>query len=712
MDNKKENVKEFLLEIGVEELPAGYIGPALSHLRSSMESSLKESRLAFEKIEVFGTPNRLVVHVTGLPAKQEAQREKISGPSKESAFDPNGKPTLACLGFLKSKGAELKDLSIESTPKGEYLFIERTMPSVPTKTILAQFLPGLISSIRFPKVMKWHTNGIKFARPIRWLLALYGDERVIFKFGELAGSDASCLPRYIRPEMRKIKIRTIKDYFGKLEKSGVVLDQAKRESNILHVLKKYARVLGAGDNFNLELLKTVNYLVESPHGFVGTFSREYLQLPVEVLESSMAKNQKIFLLKDDKGKALTYFVALLNGKHGDVNAIRKTFEAILNAKLKDSAFFLTEDLKMPLQERVEALKGVVFQAKLGTMHDRVIRLQKLSRYIADSLNLPEEEKKKVERAALLSKADLLTQMVKEFPDLQGIIGREYAKRTGEDKDVCRAIYEHYLPKGVNDSLPQARISNILAIADKIDATVGFFAIGLVPTGSEDPYGIRRASLGLLKILSEEKYPLSLGDLIDKAFELYGNAVTCDKAVVKSQILAFQRDRLKNILLDKKFKDDIIDAVLFSGFDRFDRLSKKLSDLSSIAQAKYFLEAAKVIERISNILKGDKKLKESALKVKPEYFKEPLEKELWDIYGKNVGRINERIEAGDYAGATKIYAEAFSNPIHLFFEKVIVNAEDQGLRTNRFALLKLIHAAYVDKTADLSKITQNITHKKE
>ncbi len=708
MGNKKDINKEFLFEIGTEELPAGYIEPALDHLRSSVEAALKNSRLKFDRIKALGTPNRLVVHITGLPLRQEAQREKISGPSKEMAFDKEGKPTQACLGFLRSKKAQLKDISIETTPRGEYLFIEREKESLTTKKILADLLAPLMASIRFPKVMRWDDSGVRFARPVRWILALYGSETVSIKFGRLTASNITRLPRYISPVMRSVKIKSIKDYFKTLEKYNVILDQEERRGRIAEILKRSAKQAGAADNFNTGLLATVNYLVESPVGFVGNLRKEYLDLPVDVLESSMAKNQKIFLLKDKSGKALPYFAAIINGKREDTAAIRKTFEAILNAKLKDSMFFLSEDLKVRLEDRVEALKGVVFQAKLGTVHDRVIRLKNLSLDIARSFEFPNRAavEEKIQRAALLSKADLVTQMVKEFPDLQGIIGGEYAKRQGEDKEIFNAIYEHYLPKGPTDCLPSTYTSSILAIADKIDTIVGFYAIGLIPTGSEDPYGIRRASLGLLKILLESKYPILLDDLMEWSFARYGDKIVCDKNAVKSQISAFQKDRLKNILLDKNFKDAIIDAVLCSGFGRFDRISKKLSDLSSISKAKYFIEAAKIIERISNILKGDKKPKDGAAKVSPALFKEQLEKDLWDIYEKNKASIEKNIAEGDYIEATKIYARAFHDPIHLFFEKVVVNAEDPTLKANRYALLRAIHAAYVDNVADLSRIIQS------
>ncbi|MFA6355903.1 MAG: glycine--tRNA ligase subunit beta [Candidatus Omnitrophota bacterium] len=704
MKEKKNTQRDLLLEIGCEELPAGYIPPAKDQLRANIESGLKDARIGFGRITSYATPVRLIVLAEGISSRQESQREKISGPSKAAAFDKDGKPTPACLGFLKSKGAEIRDIKIENTPKGEYLFIERAMESLPVKKVLADILPKAIGSLKFPKVMKWpEAGGVKFARPIRYVLALLGDETIGFKFGSLSSSDFIRMPRYESAVMGPVRIRSVKDYFLKLKKFGIEPDGEKRKDRILSLLKASAKAEGASGEFNTALLDTVSYLSESPSGFTGKFSKDYLDLPVEVLESSMAKNQKIFLLKDAKGRALPAFVGVLNGKRKDISGICSTFEAILNAKLKDSMFFLKEDLKTRLEDRIDLLKGVVFQAKLGTMYDRVGRLRELSRYIADALKLPDDEKKKIEMAVLLCKTDLVTQMVKEFPDLQGIVGREYAVRTGEDRDVAKAIYEHYLPKGPNDPLPAGNVSCVLAIADKIDAIVGFYSIGMIPTGSEDPYGIRRASLGLLKILSERKYPVSLDGLIDKASELYGNTIACDRKAVRSQILAFQRERLKNILLDKNYKDDIIDSVLSPGIGRFDRLGKKLDDLSSISQAKYFLEAAKVVERVSNILKGAKDFKENDLKVRTELFKEQLENELWDIYGKSREKIEEKIRSGDYAAATKLYAEAFSGPIHLFFEKVVVNADDQALRFNRLSLMKCIYAVYVDGAADLSKI---------
>lgn len=703
MNPKNELTKDLLVEAGVEELPSNYLYQALLQLRSSVEEGLKNSRLNFSEINVFGTPNRLVIYAKGLPLRQAPQREKIIGPSKEIAFDKEGKPTSACLGFLKSKAGALRDIFVEATPRGEYIFIERNKESKATKAVLSEILPGIISAIKFPKLMKWDESGIRFARPIRWALALYGSQVVNFKLGKLAASNWTHLPRYLSPSMQAIKVTSAKDYFDKLEEYRFILDQNTRQEKIRVILKDLARGVGAANDFNEELIGSVTYLVESPIGFVGKFKREYLRLPAEVLESSMAKNQRIFLLKDRKGKALPYFAAIINRKSKNVEGIISTYEAILDAKLKDSIFFLEEDLRIPLQERVEWLKGIVFQAKLGTVYDRVARLEKLALYIADALLLSDVEKIKIERAAHLSKADLVTQMVKEYPDLQGVIGREYARRTGEDKEVAGAIYEHYLPRTTADALPTTDIGSILGIADKIDAIAGFFAVGLIPTGSEDPYGIRRASLGLLKILSEKRYPISLGLLIDKAFEIYAPLITFDKQIVKSQIFAFLKERVKNILLDKKFRDDIIDAVLESGFDRLDLLYKKLNDLSSAVNSKYFWETAKVVERTSNILRTEKVASRGAKKVKAEHLKEPVEKEVWEIYEKCKGKIEELIAAADYIGATKFYAEAFYKPLHIFFEKVMVNVDDEALRENRFALMRAINSIYVENVADMSKI---------
>ncbi len=703
MRHKKTTTKDYLLEVGVEELPSNYIGQALRELRSSIEGALKNSRLNCSEINVFGTPNRLIIHLKGLPLRQGRQLEKIIGPSKEMAFDKMGKPTQACLGFLKAKGAKLKDIFVETTPRGEYTFIKRTVESKATSTLLFDLLPGIIASIKFPKTMRWDESGLRFARPIRWLLSLYDSEVINFRLGKLTASNTTRSPRYLSPSMQAIVVNSIKDYFNALEKYNVISNQEVRHKKITAILKNLTKDLGAANNFDEELTEAVTYLVESPVGFVGKFKKGYLSLPVEVLESSLAKNQKIFLVVDENGKALPYFVAIINGSHKNIEGIRLTYEAILDAKLRDSIFFLEEDLKIPLQDRVESLRGLIFQTKLGTVYDRVTRIEKLALYIADELRLSPVEKIKVERAAHLSKADLVTQMAREYPNLQGIIGREYAKRTGEDKDVARAIYEHYLPKGIADSLPTGDIGSILGIADKIDVIVGFFGIGLIPSGSEDPYGIRRASLGLLKILLEKRYPISLGSLLDKTYEVYGDRISHNWNLVKSQIIAFQKERLKNILLDKKFRDDIIDAILESGLDSFGHLHKKLNDLSSIVKSKYFLEAAKVVERTSNILKIEKAPKEALEKVKVEGLREPLEKELWEIYEKCKGRIEEAIVAGDYIGATKIYAEAFFKPLHIFFEKVKVNVDDVTLRGNRLALMRTIRSIYVDKIADLSKI---------
>jgi len=336
MKDKKPATKNFLLEICSEELPSGYISPALNQLSSSLEASLLESRLKFSGVESYATPVRLVILVKSLSARQEAQREKISGPSKEAAFDKEGKPTQACLGFLKSKGAQIKDIKIESTQKGEYIFIERAMESLPVKRVLSDILPKVIASLKFPKVMRWEAGGVKFARPLRSIAALYGDEVVVFKFGSVVSSNYTRLPRYESATMETIKLKSAEDYFLKIKKYGVSVDQEQRKKDITAFLKASAKSEGGAENFNADLIETVVFLSESPTSFVGKFNKDYLELPAEILESSMAKNQKIFLLKDKRGKALGAFAAVLNGKHKDTGLIRRTFEAILNAKLKDS----------------------------------------------------------------------------------------------------------------------------------------------------------------------------------------------------------------------------------------------------------------------------------------------------------------------------------------------------------------------------------------
>ncbi|MFC1666248.1 glycine--tRNA ligase subunit beta [Candidatus Omnitrophota bacterium] len=685
----KNKVRDFLLEICVEELPASYVRPALYSLQQGFLEHFKTLRVAHGEVYTAGTANELVCYVKDVLEWPEPLTRDIKGPPKKIALDEKGNWTKQGIGFAKSQGVALEDLKIEPTKEGEYVFRKaKTVKGKPTKEYLVEsIIPELIKNIHFLKTMKWDSSGLRFARPIEKLLAFFGKESLPVKLGKIPA--------------KKIHMLSSEACLKDIQKKYLI-DPNKRKEKIRFFIKGATKTLKADFYIDENLLEEVTFMVGSPGVFVGWFDKKFLSLPEDVLKASMAKHQRIFpVLK--KSKLINKFIAVIDGKGRDIKSMRRNYENILEAKLKDSLFFFDEDTKKPFSENVSQLKDLIFQKDLGSMFEKIERLKELCSFICDRLGKGGSLKINTERAAELSKADLVTHMVGEFPSLQGVIGREYALKNGEAKDVAAAIGEHYLPQGTDDSLPKTTEGAILAISDKIDNLVGFCGVNIEKiSGSFDPFGIRRNALGLIRIIEKKSFVLMLDELIEKAIELYGAKINVDAVKFKQQTVGYIKDRIDFLMGDVR-PLELKRAVLDSGSFDIAQIFKRKKALMEIRKEKYFLEAAKVVERTSNILKGAKK--EKIGEVDESLFKEDLERAVWKAYLDSKGKIQDLISKEKYKEATKEYAQAFFKVLHDFFDKVLVNVDNGTLRLNRLAMMKTINRLYAESVADLALLPQ-------
>jgi len=675
--------RDFLLEINVEELPAGYVRDAAASMKTAFRRGLDSFHVGFNgRILDFGTKNSLVCYIENLPLKQEEVSQEILGPPKRIAFDEKGNPTKQAVGFAKNQGVKTEDLKVRQTPKGEYVVIEKKEKARDTKDILREMTPGIIKGIRFPKTMKWDDSGLRFARPIESVLALFGNEDVDIKIDSVP-------QKKIRPVAPAKYLKTL----------GKLIDWDVRKKEIKGLILGVVKGLRADHGVDENLLDEVTFMVTSPDVFAGEFDKKFLDLPGDVLRASMAKHQRVFPVSRN-GKLINKFIAVLDGRRNK-KLVRKVYENILEAKLKDSLFFFDEDTKRPLSENIFQLKDLIFQKDLGNMFEKIERLKALCGFICDKVG-ERPLKKDSERAAELSKADLVTHMVGEFPSLQGVMGGEYALKSGENKTVAQAVREHYLPQGMDDPLPETRAGAILALMDKIDNVVGFSGMGAEKiSGSFDPFGIRRNALGFVRIVKDKGFRFDCEDLIHKAIELYRSKLNVP-GNLKDKVVDYLKDRIEFLMGDVRpleLKRAVWESGCFDICDIFNRIRA----LASIKDKTYFLEAAKVVERTGNILKGAKKEKIGA--VDERLFKEDPERSVWKAYLDSKDKIQGLIDEEQYKDATGEYARAFYRVVHDFFDKVLVNVEDRALRLNRLAIMKAINTLYTERVADLALLPQ-------
>jgi glycyl-tRNA synthetase len=683
-----EKPADFLLEIGTEELPAQDLTGAIAQLEQYVPEMLAEARLAHGQVRVLGTPRRLVVHVRELAPRQEDLEQEVKGPPAKAAFDAEGQPTRAAEGFARGQGVAVADLQVRQFEDREYVVALTRVEGQPAPEVLANLLPRLIARVSFEKSMRWNSTNVAFSRPIRWLVALLGGQVIRFEYAGVRSGRTSRGPRPAgSPQFR---VANAADYFERIAAQGILLDVAERRRVIKEQARKLAAEVGGQVPDDPALLEEVTNLVEVPTALRGSFATEYLELPEAVLITVMKKHQRYFPVVE-RGLLLPHFVAVRNGGEEHLDVVRRGNEEVLRARFADAAFFYKEDHTKKLAEFVPKLAGLTFQEKLGSMLDKTKRLDKLAPELAQMLGLSADEITVTRRTAELCKADLVTQMVVEHTSLQGVMGRQYALLVPERPEVAEAIFEHYLPRFAGDDLPQTAPGLAVGLADRLDSLSGLFALGLEPTGGADPYGLRRAALGMVQSLIAAQRPFDLRDGLRRAAALLPVPAPAE---VPDEALAFIAQRLRGWLIDSGFRYDLVDAVLAERGHDPARAYKTLDTLSAWADTEEFADLLRAYSRPARIVRGYVEL----FPLDQGKFEFPAERTLHETYLACQERIGPDMEIEEFFAAFK----PLIAPIDQYFVDVFVMVEDKTLRENRLALLQRI-ARLSEGIVDLSKV---------
>ncbi len=685
-----------LFEIGSEEIPAGFVPPALRQLEADLAKALGDARLAHGEVKAVGTPRRLCVWARDVEPKQPDATTEALGPSVQAAFDAEGKPTAAALGFARSQGVEVEALERAQTPKGERLAARKVVKGQRAEKVLPELLERLVAGLKFKKAMRWRDETVTFARPMRWMAALYGGKLVKVRYGDIASSVVTYGHRFKAPKAIPLK-GTLEDYLAKLRKAFVVADPAERRSQIEKALTAAARRAGGTIRPDEPLLEQVTYLVEHPTAVAGEFEASNLTLPPEVVISEQRNHQRYFAVLDGAGKLTNRFVAVSGTPVKDPKVARNGYQRVLRARLADARFFFEEDRKLRLEERVTDLGRRTYQAKLGTELERVERLERIATTLADALGLG-DRREQAQRAARLCKADLGTGMVGEFPELQGIMGGHYARLDGEPADVADAIEDHYKPVGASEDMPRGDVGALVGLADRLHQLVGIIGVGEKATGAADPFGLRRAAIGILRLVQARGYHLSLRGAVDAALEALRGRLPGDGAAVKGQVLDFLRGRIK-ALWGEEFDVDLVEAVLSAGFDDLVDARRRLEALAEVKRRPDFVPLAVAFKRVANIQEKAQGVSAASLDV--SLLREEAERHLASEVGRVGAEVVSLRERRDYPAVLRAVAE-LKPAVDRFFDEVLVMAEDPALRANRLALVKQVADLFGD-LADFRKI---------
>jgi glycyl-tRNA synthetase beta chain len=696
---------ELLFEIGTEELPYQFVPLALTSLRESAERFFKEHRLPHGQIRVLGTPRRVTLLVDSLAARQTPAVKEVMGPSKAVAYDASGNPTRALLGFMAGQQIDLKDLETRPTPKGEYVCAVKRDAGRPTTDALSVLLPQLVTSLTFPKTMRWNETGVKFARPIRWLLALYAGRVVTFQVAGVEAGNRTWGHRFLggsgRSSQQGILVKDGASYLKVLERHGVVPNPEARRAMIRNQIESLAKSAHGSLHPDDDLLEQAVYTVECPQAILGTFDPQYLSVPKDVLMTAMKEHQGFFSLEKQDGSLLPAFISVTNMKLRDMRLIQEGNERVLAARLADAKFFFDEDRKTKLIDRVEKLKGMTFHHKLGTLYQKTERVMKVADAFADGLG----HRENCRRAAQLSKADLLTGIVGEFPTLQGVMGGEYARHDGEGSEVATAIAEHYLPRAMDEELPKTPTGTMLSLADRLDTIVAFFHVGIVPTGSEDPLGLRRHALAVVRLIIETPVALNLVEAVHHAKHVVEQQGF--KAVGGADPVEFIADRVRYYVRTVHgFREDVIDAILKPAlqsvqegtFNLIDLL-ERMKALQTVTTRAEFDPLMVGFKRAHRLVEKEKWTKED---VDPALFEHAAESELSTRLTDAKALVPSLLSEGQYGNALNALVQ-MKPAIDGFFNSVLVNADEERLRANRLSLLCAVDRLFLS-FADFSHIS--------
>lgn len=706
--------RDLLFEIGVEELPTSYIEPALAQLEREADAALKERRLGFEGLTMYGTPRRLSLYVRGVVDRQTNFDEEATGPATKAAYDAEGKPTRALLGFCQGKGVDVAAVRRVTTPKGEYVAVTVHHTGKPAAEVLTPLLATLATRLQFPKSMRWLDNDTRFARPVRWLVALLGDQVLpVEAFGVVAGAD-SMGHRFLA--RGPVRIGDAARYLGALDDVKVIADRERRAQRLSQQVEALARESGGQVVLDPELMSINADLVEWPTAFSGQFDPKYLDLPREVIVTALREHQRFYAVEQANGKLLPFFIAARNGDGRGLDIVRKGNQEVLVARLEDATFYWETDIKHAPAERIEALANVVWMEGLGSLREKAARLDSLSGWLAARLAPASDAAAR--RAAWLCKTDLLSEMIgsgKEYASLEGTMGGHYARRAGEPEDVAAAIAEHYRPRGSSDALPSSDAGSILSLADKLDHVTGSFVGGKVPSGSEDPYGVRRAGNGVVRILIEQQRRLDLQATTMEATRIFFTAdPQLPQAAIMKQLAEFWRGRIELALEERGIAYDTRDAALEARIAvaageaaTTQRRAGWADPCDALARARVLAEfrgnrnfgpLVILFKRVANILKAATE-KPGALDA--ALLKEPAEQALSAALDAARKRTDPLWDKRQYAEILPALLE-LEAPIHTFFDDVLVNAEDAAVRLNRLALLTGVRELFV-RGWDLSRV---------
>ncbi|MDH3256547.1 MAG: glycine--tRNA ligase subunit beta, partial [Nitrospinota bacterium] len=639
---------DLFLEIGTEEIPAGYIQPALDDMGQKLAEFFEKGRVSAGIPQVMGTPRRLVVHIPDVDKRQKDVVETYQGPNVKVAYDAEGNPTKAAIGFARGKGVDIKDLTTVTTPKGDVICAQVEKKGVPTVQLLNEFLSQWMADITFPKKMRWGSRKIPFARPVHWVAALFDGKKLKFEFEGIKAGNTSQGHRFLNP--KKFKFDSFKSYLRECKKHKVMVDPAERRQSIRDQIKTIAKQVKGKVKEDADLLDTVTHLVEFPVAVLGEFDKAYLELPKELLVITMKVHQKYFPVWKGE-KLLPYFITISNMKARGQDIPRGN-QRVLNARLEDARFFYDEDRKRKLEDFVEDLKGVVFQKDLGTSHEKVVRIQSNVNALVTLVSLHPHDSSagatfgsNAVRAAKLCKGDLVSQMVFEFPELQGIMGGYYAEHSGESAEVAQAIKEHYQPAFAGDNVPSTPVGALVAVADKLDTIVGCIGVGLIPSGSEDPYALRRHALGIMQILIHYDWPLSLKDLINTGIQTLGDKAKLSKDEIRRHCKDLFAQRFKTMLSAEEFEYDVIDAVLGTEIISLKDSKEKAAALADLKKRDHFEDLATAFKRVVRIIEGD-----VPSEVNQELLQEEAEQVLFRKFAGIKSTVERHTQAGEYSAA--------------------------------------------------------------
>ena len=669
--------KDLLFEIGAEEIPAGFMPNILGQLKQLAETKLNDAHLPFESIATYGTPRRLALIVKGLADTSAEISERHKGPSASIAYDADGNATKAAIGFARGKGLDVANLVVEDG----YIYAETKTAGVPAKDIVTDMLPQLITGLNFPKSMHWGNLDAKFVRPVRWLVALLDEEVIPVEFATVKSGNVTRGHRFLGAD--EITIKNAASYVDTLKENFVMVDQDARRELISKQLHDMAASKNASIVWDDDLLEEINYLVEWPTALCGGFEESYLALPDAAIITPMKDHQRYFPLVDQDGKLLPMFLTVRNGSDHSIEVVQAGNERVLRARLDDAKFFFNEDRKKPLIDRQDGLTKIVFQEGLGNLADKTERLLKLGRVFGEECGLHEDAAVVLERATELAKTDLTTDMVTEFTELQGVMGKEYALLDGESPEVAEAIFEQYLPRFAGDVLPQTEAGKVLSIIDKVDNIVATFSRGLIPTGSQDPYALRRQTIGILNILLGSEWNISLRPIFKASMELL-NVPAEKQDELLDQVEEFFTLRLKNIFLDREVPHHVIDLLLSNN-------ELSVADAEGLVNALLAnridenVELVQAYTRMYNLVKDVE-----YTGVNNDLLKEDAEKALFEAASKASEISSAAWEAGDYDAVVAVPATLVP-AINKFFEDVMVMDKDEAIKANRLQLVRLAYS---------------------